>query len=566
MASPILTAISRGFSSRQILTYLRRAFPQYAKQIQQAEAAGFAADQIVRFLENGRQGVSELPEEQLTLHEQTREGHKKKEKDLAKTLGKGALLGGLALTGIGSALGAGGAAARGAVTLLPALPNNPQVPQIGGPQNQLALPYNPPGNPQPPINPTGMPPNPQPQGNPPQPIPPNAPMPSPPQAQQPQTMPTTHLPNQVPNNPPQAQGGPQASHILWNMLGKKNPKGLDPQIDAFLNVSRQIKQTGGLNSKEEFDKFHQLFENLRKNNLPIPELAKELFNEYDVNFTPQQNAPIQPQNPSNAPQKGPNLPPNVEKIEENGQIQPENAKIIQESPKNEQKNLSESTKTKFVRLSDGQIAEVKGEKGKVYKVNAAGKERLIPKKKAETEPPSVSNSHVTFDLSKVPEEDRSAALSFVEMPKSRKDIIIKFGLTESPYRYWRKDGKPISEHLAMALQKGMTLPITDGDEFMGAWNSDKADSRGTVSSKEIIQKSQEFEGKDKEGKNIPDDPSKEYWMEPLESVFIHGYFKQFYDELGIKKETFDRAKAERLLREGKRKKARKEKNIQRRYE
>jgi hypothetical protein len=351
--------------------------------------------------------------------------------------------------------------------------------------------------------------------------------------------------------------------VLWEALSKGVTKGADPETDAFLKVAKQIKSTGGLNTKEEFDKFHQIFENKRHFGMSVPELAKEMFATYDHMFGPnaQQPQTNEPQNEDNAQQKQ-SKELQTESIEPTKSAESvESALPERENPEIEQSNLAkepEVKKPQFAKLPDGTIAEIKSEKGKVYKVDAAGKERLIPKKKAELEPPSVSNSQVTFDLAKVPESDRSAALSFVEMPKSRKDAIIKFGLTEAPYRYWRKDGQPIDEDIANRLKEGVTVPITDGDEFMGAWNSEEATSRGTVSSKEFIQGSQE--------EGTEDDPSKPYWFEKLENVFTHGYFKQFYDELGVKKENFDRAKAQRKLNEGTRKKARKEKDIKRRYE
>lgn len=542
MASPILNALSKGFSNLQILAFLRRQFPQHAQQIKQAEMAGYTARQIVRYLENGRHGVNEIPEGQLTEHEKTRKGDKDRQKKLERNLATGAaVLGAAGFAGIASL---GGAGIRGATTLLPALPGNPQgggpAPQIGGPAPQAQIPYISPIQRNAPLNnpPNGQPPIPQPTGNP---IQPNAPSPNVP--------PQPITPTQ-PNIPEESQAQPTGnppkervltgSDILWDALSKGKTKGADPQTNAFLKVAKQIKATGGLNTKEDFDKFHQIFEEKRGQKLSVPELARELFRDYDANFGP------------NAQQK----PPNIQKSDSNIQ-QPEGNPL--ESPQNIENNSLESPKTKFVRLSDGQIAEVKGEKGKVYKVDAAGKERLVPKKHTQPEPKSVSNSQVTFDLSKVPEEDRSAALSFVEMPKNRKDIIIKFGLGESPYRYWRKDGEPIAEFIVSRIKEGITVPVADGDEFMGGWNSNEATSRGTVAAKEFSENAQEF------GEET-DDPSKLYYYEAMENVFTHGFFKQFYDELGIKKENFDREKAERKLREGKRKRARQEKDIKRRYE
>jgi len=568
----IQQALFYGYNAMQIIGMLQSKFPHLKKPISGSLSSGFTPESVLEFLSKGQGAKLFKAKDEKKAEKDNEEFNSSYDKYLQnvglspkeKRQGKIGNVFGDTIKDIPKyatmALSAYNAYKFGKPLLqammgqanAASLGNGPLSPGGGGPQGPQA--------------PTGMPPTPAPLGGQQAPNQPTLPSPGTPPTQPPPSTPISTGQNQT---EPQASQSPPKSNIttrsdvLWDALSKGKVNGADPETAAFLKVAKQIKSTGGLNTKEEFDKFHQIFENKRHFGMSVPELAKEMFATYDHMFGPnaQQPQTNAPTNEDDAQQKQSNelQTESIEPTQSSESV--ESALPERENPKTEQNNLSkepEVNKPQFAKLPDGTIAEIKSEKGKVYRVDHAGKERLIPKKKAELEPPSVSNSQVTFDLAKVPEADRSAALSFVEMPKSRKDAIIKFGLTEAPYRYWRKDGQPIDEDIANRLKEGVTVPITDGDEFMGAWNSEEATSRGTVSSKEFIQGSQE--------EGTEDDPSKPYWFEKLESVFIHGYFKQFYDELGVKKENFDRDKAQRKLNEGTRKKARKEKDIKRRYE
>jgi hypothetical protein len=581
----IQQALFYGYNAMQVIGMLQSKFPHLKKPISGSLSSGFTPESVLEFLSKGQGAKLFKAKDEKKAEKDNEEfnssydkyleniGMSPKEKrqgkignvfgDTIKDIPKYATMALSAYNAykfgkplLQAMMGQANAANLGNGPLSPggggpqAPNNNPMT--IGGISPQQGQGNNP-------AAPTGMPPTPSPLGSQQAPSQPTLPSPGTPPTPPPPSSPKSTGQNQTqpqaPQSPPTANNA-NRSDVLWEALSKGVTKGADPETDAFLKVAKQIKSTGGLNTKEEFDKFHQNFEQKRHLGMSVPELAKEMFATYDHMFGP--NAQ-QPQ--TNATQNEANAQPNQPIGEEITPESLENAPNKSENPEIEKNNLGkepEVKKPQFAKLPDGTIAEIKSEKGKVYRVDQAGKERLIPKKKAELEPPSVSNSQVTFDLDKVPESDRSAQLSFVEMPKSRKDAIIKFGLTEAPYRYWRKDGQPIDEDIANRLREGVTVPITDGDEFMGAWNSEEATSRGTVSSKEFIQGSQE--------EGTEDDPSKPYWFEKLESVFIHGYFKQFYDELGVKKENFDRSKAQRKLNEGTRKKARKEKDIKRRYE
>lgn len=100
--NPITNALTQGFSYDNVMQYLLRHFPHARKQIETALARGFSADKIVKFLQGGRNEVN-AP---VTEHEKTRHSDVKKQRELEKNIGKGAVLAGGALLG-GRAIQAG---------------------------------------------------------------------------------------------------------------------------------------------------------------------------------------------------------------------------------------------------------------------------------------------------------------------------------------------------------------------------------------------------------------------------------------------------------------------------
>jgi len=102
MASQLLNALSSGFTSKQIIDYLIRKFPNHKDKIKDALKAGFTVDQIVKFLGGGRKSVNE-DSPATTEHEQTRDIDIQRGQDVNQTALKGA---GMAALSGGAALGA----------------------------------------------------------------------------------------------------------------------------------------------------------------------------------------------------------------------------------------------------------------------------------------------------------------------------------------------------------------------------------------------------------------------------------------------------------------------------
>lgn len=65
------SALASGFSTKQIIDYLLRKFPNQSGKIKEAMAAGFTTDQIIKFLSGGRKSVNE-ESNGITEHEKTR--------------------------------------------------------------------------------------------------------------------------------------------------------------------------------------------------------------------------------------------------------------------------------------------------------------------------------------------------------------------------------------------------------------------------------------------------------------------------------------------------------------
>lgn len=121
----IFSALSTGYTSKQVLDFLLRKFPQHSSKIKSALASGYTVDQIVKFLGGGREGLNEK-NHPTTEHEATRE------KDIRRreNVNKGALAaGGLATSGLAaSSL----ASPMAATALQRAIPSNlqPLIPSL----------------------------------------------------------------------------------------------------------------------------------------------------------------------------------------------------------------------------------------------------------------------------------------------------------------------------------------------------------------------------------------------------------------------------------------------------
>ncbi len=91
-------ALSNGFTTKQVIDFLIKKFPQHSDKIKSALAAGFTSDQVIKFLSGGKKALNE--ESQPTSeHEQARGIDTKRRENVNKA---GLAAGGLAATALAS--------------------------------------------------------------------------------------------------------------------------------------------------------------------------------------------------------------------------------------------------------------------------------------------------------------------------------------------------------------------------------------------------------------------------------------------------------------------------------
>ena len=209
--------------------------------------------------------------------------------------------------------------------------------------------------------------------------------------------------------------------------------------------------------------------------------------------------------------------------------------------------LGPSNKTTTVSSPKGIGTVVANRNGKAL-IDVGGKKFQVDEDDLEQEPEEIKRAEIVIRPEEIPENLRSAALGFVSVPKSRRDIDIMYGPSGKFYRYYRKDGKPIPDDVIEKLREGQTMPISSGDTYMGAFDASVADSRGTVAYHDLKARAQNKEAVEKgmmrKGRLVKEenDPEKELWYEELESPFIHGFIEQFLKTLTTRSHEYQKAK------------------------
>jgi hypothetical protein len=210
-----------------------------------------------------------------------------------------------------------------------------------------------------------------------------------------------------------------------------------------------------------------------------------------------------------------------------------------ESQKQPEQPKLKPQKGEFVSSAEGHIGELKDirdkealieSEGKIHKVKASDLESLTNKYK-----------DVHFDVSSVPEEDRSAPLLSISPNRDKTSITIEYFPKNSTkpteeYEYFRKDGKPFDQGILERLREGVDIPVTSGVEWAGFWNATRGDSRGAANHKEIKMQAQDVD-KVKSGLE-KDDPSKPLFFYKKNKLFEHGFLKLAKQTLGQHAEGF----------------------------
>lgn len=473
--NPIIQALASGYGINKILQYLSQSSPALAGKVSTALAYGYPASEVLKYVMKGGKSLDRnLPNASaadVNLYDKMGE-LPEEVMDAAKF--------GLGLAGTGLALGIGsrlGQAAQAPASAAGPAPNAPAPPSPG-------------------LNPLGSPPIPPPQGgtigniN-----------PGPGIGQQIANQAQAPV-NQAmqPASPAQMgqaaqampQAAPQQSPIFEQLLSGVDPNSLSqPQQEQlkFLSmISDQLQAKGkGPNDPE--------FKTLAKKIKSVLQGKPGTVIEESARF---QNAPKP-----------------IEEVKETTSII-EPSKIAK--PQDIQKGESVVTE-------EGNIAQVKGVSGNNFLIEENGKVRQVPMDQLRGQPEAVKKAKIVFDPNKVPEEDRSAALA-ISIPMPDKSAILNMFHDGSFYIYKRKDGKPLDESIIKRVIEGQDIPLTTGETFMGAWNQDKGDSRGSAAYKELTSMAQSLEDMAKQ-----DDPGKPLTFEKITNSFTHGYLKEFMKSL-----------------------------------
>ena len=491
--NPILQMVEQGVSSDAIAALMSKASPKIARKIQQMLLGGYGTSEILRFLahDKGSKKQMKMPGRPTTPAEIAYMAKIQNEMNVPKGRDQQALADLKRITP--SVLGATalglGATALGAETGM----------AIG---EQIGF--------QPPS------PGPQPTGQEPQPI------------QQEPTPQPIELTPEAPIEPQKEPPNPQAIELIDKMKYGNMIKKMVEQNQPIENIEGTVNHFLGAKGRSWLKK--QTKDPLSKIIKDYLTITKGLRKQEDEALpTPEQETPTQEQP----------IPPEAKPIEEPTRQPPpiefepikEPIKPIEEKPRKEVKLTKDlqPEPTKFepgkdkkgevVQTSGGETGTIEGLDGSGALVRIGGKLKKVKFEDLLGQTETVKNAKILMDPKEVPEEERSAALGMVLTPPDRKDISVMFGPSGKFYRYFRKDGSPIEEDIVKELEVGQRFPITTGRTFMGAWDADEEDSRGTVAYKRLVAQAQKM-GKE-------DDPKKQYWFQEVDSTFTHGFISKF---------------------------------------
>jgi hypothetical protein len=428
MTAPLLKALASGYTSKQIVDFLIRKFPQHASKIQAAVAMGYGPDKIIRYLTGGRKGVNgndNFSEGIQTEHTQTREADINRRQNVNNAALAGA---GLAATGLGAyALSRSlPQAAQAAFGISPGPGTPPPQPPTGTPPR--------PGTP--PMQPaTGI------QVQPQSPVPPPGPPPGPsPQPTQIQVQKQPLQIGQQPSQPVQpVQPVVEEAENLFEMIkAGKTPKGEKPT--NFMKFAKYLMSKGDISDPETLNNFQKWWQSTegQKRGSPLREFEKFRF---EANWLPHSK-----ENKKETPlKKEPELPIEIEK------------------PKVEEKGLAA--------LPSGQIGQIESVKNGIAKVNVDGQIKHRKLSELIQEPEEIRNA--IQDILQIPESERSAVFDFVNYDSKDKRLYVQFP-TGKTVVYLDVD----PSH-AGAIRESKGVPKTSGETKTGErWMAGVPDSRG----------------------------------------------------------------------------------------
>lgn len=448
MIPQISKALSSGYTSKQVIDFLLRKFPQHSEKIKSAMAAGFTVEQVLKYIGGGRKALTEEPIEATTEHQQTRKTDIQRRENVNK-----------------SALAAGGAAfspliASGAQAALSrALPQSLQK-LMPGIQNAIASSS---------LD-QGMPSSPQFQG-------------------QPQTQ-TLEMPlssQQPPINAPniaQTSGLQQPEGKNIDVGELLNKRGLLKHVEALAKEKRDPKEIAGI----LYSKYPNEMKDFQKE-------AGENMEDAIADFMGQQQ---------NMPKNAENLgisPESVENNPENKQINdllPKSNESVEEiiEPVKKEEIKPKIEKKSIVSTPEGvgEVREIRGDKalvevdGKIHKVDVEDLE--------ESPLPEKDLADLYDDLLRGIESETGEDVSRMVQwagynPKNNTLTFLPY--TGKLYKYGN-----ISKEDVELLTDILSTRKTTGENFIGIWKKDSKSPIGAALSTLIKRLQAERGGKGNE--------------------------------------------------------------------
>lgn len=540
----LMNLIARGFSSKTVMDYFIRKYPEHKGKIQAATAAGFGYDTLARIIDGKKAGKRE---EYLTDHEKTVKAHSDNRKRAAMGVVGAAGLAGAAIAG-----GYHYATRNRAIrpnAILPPQQGQGQIPQGGpgggrGPQGQTinVTPQQSGTRNVPALaNQQGMIPyNPQaPRGSPPS-VMPSGPVIMPPYEHDPQQ--NVGLVKNIREDKrimeALSSGLPMAAvtQLLRETLPKgkihimeKAPGGFEQVIEDFDRHRRQTtSEDTRLNQIQKINERNEKPLDIRQKESQMSNEGRgiQALRQRDQQPTPeemmgdpqqlqqmqqmQQMNQMQDQEPIQAQQQGfdtidqPMVPEQMQ-AEMQQQQDIETGKEIQRPLIDEIKKLGEQDKplgdfdvqsalANMVITPKG-VGEIKhkGKAGVIAKVD--GKDSSF--KPEDIEQPSEDLIEAVQNILQIPEVDRSSNIAlFLYNPKDN-EMFFQFHNGES-YKYYDIDPDAVYR-----LAKKMAIPISEGKNIYGAWSQDDRQSLGAAFYQEIL-KNPKYK---KPGKDQPANPN-----------------------------------------------------------
>ncbi len=467
MTSVLASAFAQGFTADQVIQYLVRHSPQYARQIASATGVGYTPKQILRYLtkDNAKERAAATEYEETRTRDNTN-----------RTNANKAVIGGaVAATGLPIAASAGSAALSRA---LPQTLRN-QAPQIanamgnGGSNQGMTPPQPTTGTPQQPSNqiPSQQPPNP---------ISPNVP-----NTQQGSQQPPLSNANaaSIPQPPDikQPEINNDKLNKLYSGFEKGRDKGFDFESDAFLKVAKRMKSTGEIRSKEDFEKFFNLFDAKKNEGKDLPTALKEASIEYD-----NQKLSSDPTNPYNELHANSEelkeiqnkasetylKPSSEEKVALPGETNHQIAKRLgigyaEASELAEKRDSQDQEKPKIeknsVVSSPNGVGEVKSIKEKTALVDIDGKLTKVNVEDLESEPPDIADLYDNL-FNAIPKEYQSRMMNYAGYDEDANELIFR---PHGGAAYVYKDIPP---QFAEDLKNRLHNAKTTGKNMYGMWN------------------------------------------------------------------------------------------------